>query len=98
MCHGKCRCQAGMCVPLQSSAAGMLPKPMQLGPHALRLLRDWRLVQVEFLKLLYDRMVAVHGQNVGTPHEWRFPRPSFKVSCWTVPRLTLGWRLPASWI
>ena len=37
------------------------------------------LAQVDFLKLLYDRMVQVHGQHVGTPHEWRFPRPSFKV-------------------
>ena len=71
------------------------PQPMQLGPSASCLqLPDWSLVQVEFLKLLYDRMVAVHGQHVGTPHEWRFPRPSFKVSCWNVLHLTLGLHLP----
>ena len=35
--------------------------------------------QVELLRLLYDRMVQLHNKAVGTPHEWRFPRPSFKV-------------------
>lgn len=35
--------------------------------------------QVELLKLLYDKMMAVHVENADSPDEWRFPRPSFKV-------------------
>ena len=35
--------------------------------------------QVELLKLLYDKMMALHVQNADSPDEWRFPRPSFKV-------------------
>ena len=36
--------------------------------------------QVEFLKLLYDKMLGLHLHNAATVNEWRFPRPSFKVS------------------
>ena len=36
-------------------------------------------LQVELLKLLYDKMMALHVEYADTPDEWRFPRPSFKV-------------------
>ena len=36
-------------------------------------------LQADFLKLLYDKLCALHLQHVDTPNEWRFPRPSFKV-------------------
>jgi len=36
------------------------------------------LAQVDFLKLLYDRMLALHLKHADTADEWRFPRPSFK--------------------
>ena len=34
---------------------------------------------MDFLKLLFDRMVALHNKHAETPHADRFPRPSFKV-------------------
>ena len=34
--------------------------------------------QVDILKLLYDRMLALHLKHADTADEWRFPRPSFK--------------------
>ncbi|KAK9819601.1 hypothetical protein WJX72_000150 [[Myrmecia] bisecta] len=36
-------------------------------------------LQADFLKLLYDKMRALHIQHADGPEEWRFPRPSFKV-------------------
>lgn len=36
-------------------------------------------LQVDVLKMLYDKMMQLHLSNAGTLHEWRFPRPSFKV-------------------
>ncbi len=36
-------------------------------------------VQVDFVKLLYDKMLALHLKHADTPDEYRFPRPSFKV-------------------
>ena len=36
-------------------------------------------LQVELLKLLYDKLMALHVQHADSPDEWRFPRPSFKV-------------------
>ena len=33
---------------------------------------------MDFLKLLYDRMLALHLKHADTADEWRFPRPSFK--------------------
>jgi adenylate kinase family enzyme len=43
-------------------------------------------LQVDLLKLLYDKMVELHVQHADGPDEWRFPRPSFKVrpSCLSV--------------
>jgi len=35
--------------------------------------------QVDFVKLLYDRLMERHIKNADTPEEWRSPRPSFKV-------------------
>ena len=35
--------------------------------------------QVDFVKLLYDRLMERHAKNADTPEEWRSPRPSFKV-------------------
>eukprot|EP00884_Botryococcus_braunii_P018635 jgi/Botrbrau1/5455/Bobra.27_1s0006.1 len=36
-------------------------------------------LQVDFLKLLHDRLMELHLKHADTPDEWRFPRPSFKV-------------------
>lgn len=36
-------------------------------------------LQVEILKLLFDKMQELHVKHADTPDEWRFPRPSFKV-------------------
>lgn len=36
-------------------------------------------LQVELLKLLYDKLMSLHVQYADTADEWRFPRPSFKV-------------------
>ncbi len=36
-------------------------------------------LQVDFLKLLFDKLMALHGKHADGPDENRFPRPSFKV-------------------
>ena len=36
-------------------------------------------LQVDFLKLLFDKLMALHGKHADGPEENRFPRPSFKV-------------------
>lgn len=64
---------ASMCCPLFTSCYCLCKQP--LAP-VLSGACTW---QVEFLRLLYDRMVDIHNKTVGTPQEWRFPRPSFKV-------------------
>lgn len=38
-------------------------------------------LQVDFVKLLHDRLMALSMQHADAPEEWRFPRPSFKVRC-----------------
>ena len=35
--------------------------------------------QVDFVKLLYDRLLERHARNADQTDEWRSPRPSFKV-------------------
>ncbi len=35
--------------------------------------------QVDFVKLLYDKLIQLYHKNADGPDEWRFPRPSFKV-------------------
>jgi adenylate kinase len=35
--------------------------------------------QVDFLKLLYDKLDELHGIFAHTPHRHQFPRPLFKV-------------------
>jgi len=35
--------------------------------------------QVDFVKLLYDKLIQLYHHNADGPDEWRFPRPSFKV-------------------
>ena len=35
-------------------------------------------LQVDFVKLLHDKLMALGLQHADTPEEWRFPRPSFK--------------------
>ena len=35
--------------------------------------------QVDFLKLLYDKLLELHLKHADTPEERYFPRPSFKV-------------------
>jgi adenylate kinase family enzyme len=35
--------------------------------------------QVDFVKLLYDKLIELYHKNADGPDEWRFPRPSFKV-------------------
>lgn len=35
--------------------------------------------QVDFVKLLHDKLMSLSLQRADTPEEWRFPRPSFKV-------------------
>ncbi len=54
-----------------------------LGPLAL---------QVDFVKLLHDKLMAKSLQHADTPEEWRFPRPSFKVRRWAAGLLP-SWRL-----
>ena len=34
---------------------------------------------MDFLKLLFDKLMALHGKHADGPEENRFPRPSFKV-------------------
>ncbi len=36
-------------------------------------------LQVDFLKLLYDKMLELHNKHADGPEEWQYPRPSFKV-------------------
>ena len=36
-------------------------------------------LQVDFLKLLYDKMLELHIKHADGPEEWQYPRPSFKV-------------------
>jgi hypothetical protein len=36
-------------------------------------------LQVDFLKLLHDRLMELHLKHADSPDEWRYPRPSFKV-------------------
>jgi hypothetical protein len=36
-------------------------------------------LQADFLKLLYDKMMELHVEHVDGPEEWRYPLPSFKV-------------------
>ena len=36
-------------------------------------------LQVDFLKLLYDKLLELHLKHADTPEERHFPRPSFKV-------------------
>lgn len=36
-------------------------------------------MQVDFLKLLYDKLLELHLRHADTPEERHFPRPSFKV-------------------
>jgi hypothetical protein len=36
-------------------------------------------VQVDFLKLLYDKLLELHHRYADTPQGIAFPRPSFKV-------------------
>jgi len=36
-------------------------------------------LQVDFLKMLYEKLLELHLKHVDTPDEPRFPRPSFKV-------------------
>ena len=45
-----------------------------------------RLLQVDFVKLLHDKLMEMSLRYADTPDEWRFPRPSFKVR-WA----GLGW-------
>lgn len=35
--------------------------------------------QVDFVKLLYDKLLELYHRHADGPDEWRFPRPSFKV-------------------
>jgi adenylate kinase family enzyme len=35
--------------------------------------------QVDYVKLLYDKLIQLYHHNADGPDEWRFPRPSFKV-------------------
>lgn len=34
---------------------------------------------MDFLKLLYDKLLELHLKHADTPEERHFPRPSFKV-------------------
>lgn len=36
-------------------------------------------MQVDFVKLLYDKLLELYHRAADSPEEWRFPRPSFKV-------------------
>lgn len=36
-------------------------------------------LQVDFVKLLHDKLMVMSLRKADTPDEWRFPRPSFKV-------------------
>lgn len=48
-------------------------------------------LQVDFLKLLYDKMLELHNKHADGPEEWQYPRPSFKVNpCLAVSFLVLA--------
>lgn len=36
------------------------------------------IAQVDFVKLLHDKLAVYSLRHADTPDEWRFPRPSFK--------------------
>ncbi len=42
--------------------------------------------QVDFLKMLYEKLLELHLKHVDSPDEPRFPRPSFKVPLDSIPR------------
>lgn len=50
-------------------------------------------VQVDFLKMLYDKMVMLHQQYADSPRGINFPRPSFKASQ-RAARWCCQWLLP----
>lgn len=50
--------------------------------------------QVDFLKLLYDKLLELHLKHADTPEERHFPRPSFKVRCKLAPLLGVRELLP----
>lgn len=60
--------------------------------------------QVDFVKLLFDKLGALSLRHADTADEWRFPRPSFKVRCaaasaFLLPPFCQAWkraRLPNS--
>lgn len=53
-------------------------------------------LQVDFLKLLYDRLMELHLKHADTPDEWRYPRPSFKV-LFSPPARAIGLLTYDSW-
>lgn len=48
------------------------------------------LLQVDFVKLLLDKLMRLHRKYVDTPLASRFPRPAFKVGA---RRERIGWSL-----
>ena len=49
-------------------------------------------IQVDFVKLLHDKLMALSLLHADSPEEWRYPRPSFKVLAGSAPRARgLGW-------
>lgn len=51
--------------------------------HPVHHLPPLKQMQVDFVKLLHDKLSALSLRCADTPDEWRFPRPSFKVRmCW----------------
>jgi len=53
-------------------------------------------MQVDMLKLLYDKLSDLHTLFANTPHEHRFPRPLFKVrACFlSLVAKVQGWARP----
>ena len=51
-------------------------------------------LQVDFVKLLHDKLLALSLGHADTPEEWRFPRPSFKVG---VCREAWWWCVGGAW-
>jgi hypothetical protein len=49
-------------------------------------------LQVDFVKLLHDKLMELSLQHADTPEEWRFPRPSFKVGGRAVGEYCRRWR------
>ncbi len=57
--------------------------------------------QVDFVKLLHDKLMSLSLQRADTPEEWRFPRPSFKVRSMVVTLQAArahGWRNGSCWL